>query len=146
MTDFLPDTNIWLALTLDWHPAHSPARRWWERLSDIDRVVMCRPVQLSTLRLLTTRAVFTAGGVEPLTNTQAWAVMDEIVADRRVECRVLEPRGTEELWRAASDISSSSPKMWMDAYLSGWARAAGATLVTSDHALARAHNGAAVLL
>lgn len=141
MTLLLPDTNVWLALSLDWHPAHHRVLAWWERLDHVDRVLMCRPVQLSTLRLLTTRAVFTPGGVDPLTNLQAWAVLDEIIGDPQVELRTLEPSGTAELWRDRSEVSSVSPKVWMDVYLSAWAHAAGATLVTGDSALARAHAG-----
>lgn len=139
MTAFLPDTNVWLALVLDWHPAHGEARAWWDALDESSRVLLCRPVQLSTLRLLTTRAVFTPGGAEPLTNTEAWAVVDEMIADPLVELCVLEPADTGALWRASSEASTASPKVWMDAYLSALSRAAGATLVTNDRALAESH-------
>ena len=146
MTTYLPDTNVWLALTLDWHPVHDRALDWWADIGGDDRVLLCRPVQLSTLRLLTTRAVFAPGGVEPLTNIEGWAVVDAIAADARVEVTALEPPGTASLWRSSSEGGTASPKVWMDGYLSAWARAASATLVTNDRALAAAHDGEVVAL
>lgn len=104
MTLLLPDTNVWLALSLDWHPAHDQA------------------------------------------NLAAWAVMDEIVGDPRVELRTLEPAGSGELWRSGFEVPSVSPKVWMDAYLSAFGHAAGATLVTSDRALAQTHAGDVITL
>lgn len=146
MTAFLLDSNVWLALMLDWHPLHDRAQTWWGGLDDADRVLLYRPVQLSTLQLLTTRAVFTPGGAEPLTNAEAWAAIDEIAADPRVEVLALEPFGTAELWRESSKAATVSPKLWMDAYLSAVARAANVTLVTGDRALAEEHRGDVVLI
>lgn len=146
MTLFLPDTNVWLALSLDWHPAHSKAVVWWDGLSTGDGVLLCRPVQLSLLRLLTTRAVFTTGGAEPLTNIEAWAVVDEIAGDPLVEMAVFEPVETFKIWRASSGVATASPKMWMDAYLSAWAKAADAVLVTNDRALSASHGGEVVVV
>ncbi len=146
MTSYLPDTNVWLALALDWHPLHDRARSWWDGLSDGDRVLLCRPVQMSTLRLLTTRAVFAAGGVEPLTNIEAWAVVDAIVGDPRVELSAIEPEGAAALWRGMSAVAAASPRIWMDAYLSALALAGATTLVTGDHALAASHAGDVVAL
>lgn len=110
-----------------------------------DSVLLCRPVQLSVLRLLTTRAVFAAGGAEPLTNVEAWAVVDEIAADSLVEVAVFEPVEALKAWRASSGVATASPKVWMDAYLSAWAMGADAVLVTNDRALA-ASQGREVLV
>lgn len=134
MARYLPDTNVWLALTLSGHPHHVPARRWFEGLGHGDDVLLCRSVQQSLLRLLTTRAVFAPMGSAPLTNAEAWAVCDAITADPRVGAVVAEPSVITPAWRGYSSLPSSSPKVWMDAYLAAFARASDAVLVTVDGA------------
>lgn len=88
--------------------------------------------QQSTLRLLTTAAVFVPLGDPPLSNLAAWAIVDALLGDVRVSLRTVEPTGLAKAWRAYSAISSPSPKMWMDSYLAAFARAADATLVSTD--------------
>lgn len=48
-----------------------------------------------------------------------------------------EPEEIELRFRKHSRLTSVSPKVWADAYLMGFAQAAGLTLVTFDRALAR---------
>lgn len=134
MARFLPDTNVWLALTLSGHPHHEPARAWLDATGDADDVVFCRATQQSLLRLLTTSAVFVPLGGPPLTNREAWAVADALLADVRISLVSVEPPGAPALWRAYSSSASASPKLWMDAYLAAFARASGAVLVTNDRA------------
>lgn len=129
---FLPDVNVWLALALSGHPRHVVASRWLNGVIDEQEVYFCRVTQQSTLRLLTTAAVFAPLGDPPLSNLAAWAVVDALLGDSRVSLRAIEPTGLAELWRAYSALSSPSPKVWMDSYLAAFARAANATLVSID--------------
>lgn len=134
MTRSLPDTNVLLALTLSGHPHHTAAASWLDGVDDRDDVLMCRATQQSLLRLLTTATVFAPFEEEPLTNAEAWAVSDALLSDLRFSLVDVEPPGTLAGWRAHSSRSSSSPKLWMDAYLAAFAQAAGARLVTNDAA------------
>lgn len=72
----LPDTSVWLALTLSGHPHHEAAREWLDGARTGESVLMCRATQQSLLRLLTTAALFRPLGDDPLTNLEAWAVVD----------------------------------------------------------------------
>lgn len=132
MHRFLPDTNVWLALTLSGHPFHEAAVGWLDDVDGRGTVVMCRATQQSVLRLLTTAAIFRPLGDEPLANTEAWAVVDALLADDRMSIIAVEPPRAGELWRRYTDRSTTAPKVWMDGYLAGFAAAAGATLVTCD--------------
>lgn len=133
---FLPDTNIWLALTLSGHPHNGAAMSWFDGLGDNDVADFCRATQQSLLRLLTTRALFSSLQAEPLTNEEAWSVVDALLTDERIEITPLEPTRLTEFWRRYSTLTTPSPKRWMDAYLAAFARAAGARLVTNDRAFA----------
>lgn len=134
MTRYLPDTNIWLALTVSGHTHHGAARQWFGGLQDTDEVMLCRATQQSLLRLLTTQAVFTLTRDTALTNVEAWTVVDAITADPRVGAISVEPPEIGPAWRVYSSLRTSSPKAWMDAYLAAFARLSGATLVTIDGA------------
>lgn len=129
---YLPDTNIWLALTLSGHPHHDIARTWFEALDDSAELLLCRSTQQSLLRLLTTAAVFTPLQSDPLSNAEAWAVNDALLSDDRVTLVSLEPPALAAQWREFSALPTPSPKRWMDAYLAAFARASDAWLVTND--------------
>jgi toxin-antitoxin system PIN domain toxin len=129
---FLPDVNVWLALVLSGHPHHTLASRWLDGVTNEQEVCFCRMTQQSTLRLLTTAAVFAPLGDPPLSNLAAWAVVDALLGDLRVSLRTVEPAGLAAAWRAYSALSSPSPKVWVDSYLAAFARVADATLVSTD--------------
>ncbi|MFT4233581.1 MAG: PIN domain-containing protein [Microbacterium sp.] len=133
---FLPDTNTWLALALSGHPHHALARQWLDAVDDRSEIILCRAVQQSLLRLLTTAAVFAPLGDDPLTNREAWAVADAFAADARVSVAIFEPAAVSSGWREFSSLGTSSPKVWMDAYLAAFALRSDATLVTNDRAFA----------
>ncbi|MDR3690337.1 MAG: PIN domain-containing protein [Fimbriimonas sp.] len=128
----LADTNIWLALALSGHEHHARVSEWIRQLSS-EPIAFCRMTQVSTLRLLTTRAVFTPFGIPPLSNGQAWEIYRRFRADSRVVF-VLEPPELDDRWRELSDGPLSSPKQWMDAYLAAFAIAGGHQLVSTDSA------------
>ena len=141
----LPDTNLWLALTLSKHTHHTSARQWLELQTTPDSICFCRSTQQSFVRLLTTAAVLNPYGIDPLQNHKAWAAYEAFVADDRIVFRD-EPPGLETIWKKLGARRTSSPKLWMDAYLAAFALAAGAQLVTTDTAFAQFSGLDAVIL
>lgn len=134
MTTVLCDTNVWLALALPDHVHHGAARAWLDSVDEPGGVRFCRATQLSFLRLLTNATVLGAYGRAPLTNTEAWAVYEALVADERIVLQAEEPMGVDEWWAAFTARTTASPKVWMDAYLAAFACAGGYELVTTDSA------------
>jgi toxin-antitoxin system PIN domain toxin len=129
----LADSNVWLALALSKHEFHDAARAWLASQKPHARVLFCRSTQQSFLRLLTSHAVFAPYGIPPLSNMTAWSVYERFLADRRI-LWVEEPRGLETQWKKLAGISKASPKLWMDAFLAGFALAGTYRLVTTDTA------------
>lgn len=129
----LPDTNIWLALTLSRHTHHQPARVWLDGEDAPDSLLFCRSTQQSLLRLLTTDSIMGAYDIKPLSNQEAWHVYEAFIADDRIVFRD-EPPGLGVIWKKLAARRTSSPKLWMDAYLASFAMACGAELVTTDKA------------
>ncbi|WP_203336952.1 TA system VapC family ribonuclease toxin [Nocardioides limicola] len=127
----LVDTNVWLALTLSGHANHSRALEWLSAVEEPDSLLVCRSTQQSLLRLLSTAAVFQSYASRPLTNVEAQVALAQISADPRVSFST-EPPGVEAHWMRFAARSTSSPKVWMDAYLAAFAVAASARLVTTD--------------
>ena len=124
-----PDVNLWLALAVPEHLHVGVAARWWKETEG--RIAFCRLTQLGFLRLLTTAAVMRG---KPLTSTEAWSVYRRYFEDDRV-LFVAEPSGVERLFQKQSE-GSASPRVWADAWLLAFAKAAGGTLVTFNKALA----------
>jgi toxin-antitoxin system PIN domain toxin len=137
----LPDVNVWVALNFDQHAHHVAAKQWYEALPDSARLVFCRQTQLGLFRILTTTAVM---GSEVLTQAECWQIFDRWASTSQVVWAD-EPRDLEIPLRELTNGSASSPKAWMDAYLTAFAECAELTLVTFDRALA-AKVKAAVLL
>lgn len=129
----LADSNVWLALVLSAHEHHLQVSTWLSRLTAEEEVAFCRMTELALLRLLTTRAVLSPYGNPPLTNVQALELYDGLLADARVTF-AQEPSGLETHWKGLAHVPSSSPKLWMDAYLAAFAIAGGHQLVTIDAA------------
>jgi toxin-antitoxin system PIN domain toxin len=125
-----PDVNVWLALMMEDHIHRRAAVRWWESTTS-SRIAFCRSTQVSVLRVLTTAAAMNG---KPLTMAEAWAAHDRLFADDRV-CFLPEPADLEDEFRKLACLTTASPKLWADAYLAAFARRAGASLVTFDHAL-----------
>ena len=129
----LPDTNLWLALSLSKHTHHSAARAWLDRLDEPDNVCFCRSTQQSFLRLLTSADVMSLYGNRPLSNKGAWAAYDRFIADDRIVFQPEAP-GLSAMWKTLAVRRTNSPKLWMDAYLAAFAIAGGAQLITIDNA------------
>ena len=77
---YLPDVNVWVALTSDRHVHHVVAKEWFQNLGS-EQVAFCRITELSLLRLLTNHHVM---GEDVLQPHLAWQVYDELRADPRV--------------------------------------------------------------
>jgi toxin-antitoxin system PIN domain toxin len=131
----LPDINVWLALAFADHEHNTSASKWFENRSRGD-CAFCRLTQLGFLRLATTPQA-TAG--RPLSLIAAWRAYDDLFHDPRVVFSE-EPDDLETFWRDYTRRRSYSPKVWNDAYLAAFARAAGFELVTFDHGLKQYRN------
>ncbi len=100
--------------------------------ADSDRpVAFCRATQNSFLRLLTTPAIQALYGGPTVTNAQAWAKSQELLALPQVVW-LSEPGSLESEWKRCGCVETASPKLWMDAYLAAFAISAGLELITFD--------------
>lgn len=129
----LADSNVWLAIALDKHEFHPAARAWMDEQTARRSVHFCRATQQSVIRLLTTGAVLAPYGRLPLTNRDAWALYEAFRNDDRIAWAE-EPLELESNWKRLAAVKTASPKLWMDAYLAGFAMAGGYKLVTTDTA------------
>ena len=87
---YLPDVNLWIALTVAEHVGHLAAMEWIEAAGS-DTIALCRVIQKGFLRLLTNSRVM-AGDV--FTADLAWRLMERI----RDVVFVSEPPGLEQVW------------------------------------------------
>src|SRR3984893_4758936 len=124
------DANVWLALLWSRHIHSARAQEWFEQVSE-EQFFFCRFTQLTIFRLLTTEKIM---GKDMRTMSEAWSLWDKIWADTRISFPS-EPEDLEREFRSRSRLSSSSPKVWADAYLLAFAAAAGLRFVTFDRAL-----------
>lgn len=130
---FLPDVNIWLALTFDAHVHHAAALAWLSALADDEAAYFCRTTQQGFLRLSNNPQVFPGDAV---TTTVAWQLYDMALSDPRVSFAD-EPVGLEAAWRPFTHGRQFTPKLWNDAYLAAFAQVGGYEVVTFDHGLAQ---------
>jgi uncharacterized protein len=124
----LPDSNVWVALTIDRHEHHRLALEWFDDLLDDGSALFCRMTQNSFLRLICSASIFKE---DAMTNQEAIKVYRDFRTDPRVGW-IDEPSGLQEIWFGAASVPFRSPKRWMDAYLYACAQRTGATLVTFD--------------
>ena len=124
------DANVWLALIWSRHVHSERAREWFERSAD-EQFFFCRFTQITVLRLVTTKEIMAK---DTRNMSEAWTLWDRIWADNRVAF-LSEPDGLEKEFRRHSQLSSSSPKVWADAYLLAFASIAGLKFVTFDRGL-----------
>jgi uncharacterized protein len=124
---FLPDVNIWIALTSNRHVHHALVNEWLQGIES-DQIAFCRISELGLLRLLTNTHVM---GKDILSPAEAWLVYDEWRTDDRVI--FLPERGEfSEDWRRLGGQIAGGPNVWTDAYLAAFALHANATVVTLD--------------
>jgi toxin-antitoxin system PIN domain toxin len=123
----LCDVNWLLALCYDRHVHHPDALAWLESQDELS-VVICRITQLSLLRLLTNTSVM---GRDVCGLKQAWTIYDAVMGDERFDFSI-EPMDLEQHLRRYTAGGRVTPKLWQDAYLAAFARAAKLHLVTFD--------------
>jgi toxin-antitoxin system PIN domain toxin len=123
----LCDVNCLLAFCYDRHMHHSNAITWLESQDELS-VVICRITQLSLLRLLTNPSVM---GNDACNLEQAWIIYDTLMGDERFDFST-EPMDLEQHLRRYTVGGRVSPKLWQDAYLAAFARAAKYHFVTFD--------------
>jgi uncharacterized protein len=129
--DSLFDSNVWLALTFSAHPHHSLAKEVFAAASKDNPACFCRATQQSFLRLATTPALLRAYGAEGFTNQDAVSLIATLAKLPRI--RLLpEPPDLEPLWLGLAGLPSSSPKVWMDAFLAAFAIRHETEFVTLD--------------
>jgi uncharacterized protein len=124
---YLPDINVWLALTVAGH-IHQPAAVAWIDSIFSDRICFCKTTQQGYLRLLTNRTVM---GSSVLTMSQAWQHYDILLTVSRIAFHS-EPENLEPHWRSFTASSTFSPKVWSDAYIAAFGVSAGLRVVTFD--------------
>ena len=127
---YLPDVNVWVALAVSSH-IHHPAAVAWVGTCEQDTLVFCRVTEMGLLRLLTNERVM---GEDVLRPKAAWAVRDGFFRDERVRFHD-EPAGLESQWRGLTRGQRGGTNFWTDAYLSGFSKMAGVTLVSFDKGL-----------
>ena len=70
-------------------------------------------------------------GALPFSNRDAWIEFDQLLSDPAIRF-VSEPADVDSLWRTFTDRQTSSPKLWMDAYLAAFAVAGKLRFITMD--------------
>ncbi len=131
MPGALFDTNVWIAALFTSHPFHQAAQQALMQATPENPAVWCRATQQSFLRLASTPTLLKAYGAEGLTNRDALVALNALQALDQV-CVREEPPGTTTLWHTLAGLDSASPKVWMDAYLAGFAIAGGFRLLSLD--------------
>lgn len=112
------DINVILPILLAAHQHHSVAWNWWEGRDD-RTVLLCWPVRLGTLRLLTNSRVMNGAPIPPEQALSAW---DLLANDPR--CLWSEPTPAHEIFfRKFVSGRASTPNLWTDAWLAAHAEA-----------------------
>ena len=112
---FLPDVNVWVALSDATHIHREDSSNWLRLLSQESQVIFCRFTQIGLLRLLTNQTVM---GEETLTLKQAWGVYDQWLEDPRIDLHP-EPSGLEAAFRETTrPLGARTASKWVgDCYL-----------------------------
>jgi toxin-antitoxin system PIN domain toxin len=131
--EFLPEINVWLALTFSGHGHHPEAARWFHETAQPKSCLFCRMTQQGYLRLATNPKVFLR---DALTLTRAWNAYDTLRRDPRAYFAD-EPSQVEQTWRKLTNDESFSPKIWNDAFLAAFAMERDCQLVTFDRGFRR---------
>ena len=137
----LLDINLWLALVFERHFHHRAAKSWFDSVS-IGTCFFCRMTQQGFLRLATNPRVMNE---EAVSLPDAWGLYDTLLGDEHVGYAE-EPAGLEPRWRQYTLAPTYSPKVWNDAYLAAFARAASLSVVTFDQGFSRYPNLDPILL
>ncbi len=130
MPGYFVDTNVWIAFHFKGHPHHHLAAEFMRGRSVDEPASLSRAVETSWLRLVTTATICRSYSAAVLTNPAAIEALDRWRSQPQILCLDAEPAGTRELWLELAAIPSTSPKVWMDAYLAAFAIRAGIPFAT----------------
>lgn len=128
---FLFDTNVWIAIVFDAHPAHQTALDALAIATAASPAIFCRATQQSFLRLASNPVLLRMYGVPAVSNADALRSYESL-ASLPVVVFHDEPRGINKYWPTLGGRATASPNAWMDAYLAAFAIAGGFTFVTFD--------------
>jgi toxin-antitoxin system PIN domain toxin len=131
---FLPDINVWIALSYEGHVHHQRALAWFSSLGPGGRFFFCRFTQLGFLRLLTAEPIM--GPDDVMDQPAAWSAYDIWLENERVTF-LEEPPDIDPLFRSLTRLRRPATKDWADSYLSAFAAAAELRIVTFDRTLQR---------
>ena len=126
----LCDVNFLFVLITNRHEHHPRATVWFERAASGDAVI-CRHAQLGLFRLLTNPAILREEAVRA---DACWRLWQRLLSDDRVRFIITEPEGIDAAFKGFTERRAFTPKLWTDAYLAAFARAAGLSVVTFDAA------------
>lgn len=138
---FLPDVNVWLALSSARHVHSRAAAEWFEGIGS-GQAVFCRTTQMGLLSLLTNRS---AMGVDVIPQARAWEVYETLAGDSRVQY-FDEPVGIEQHWRELTRKPLPAVRLWTDGYLLAFANLWSLQLVSFDRGLESAGSSNALIL
>ena len=127
MTPFdLLDVNVWLALAYPGHTHHAAAKNYWSGAGA--QPAFCRVSMQGFLRLVTQAAVM---GPAAHTPEEAWSIYAAHLASGRT-LFLHEPATLEEQVQRYTTKADFNLRDWTDAWLAGFAVAAGCRLVSFD--------------
>lgn len=132
MPGYLFDTNVWLGLTFGSHPLHAAAQEAIANATAERKVLFCRSTEQSYLRLTSSPNMARQYGVPPISNRQAFGLLEAFLVRPNVGFAE-EPSNIQPRWKAYADLSTASPKRWMDAYLAAFAVEADLEFVSADN-------------
>lgn len=128
---FLPDVNLWLALTFESHFHHAAAKAWFDASSN-GPFSFCRMTQQGFLRLATNPKAFAK---EAVSLSEAWRLYDSLLSDPRISLAP-EPDNVEANWRNHTQSRFFFTEGMERRLSAAFAEAAGIQLVTFDQGFA----------
>ncbi len=132
---YLPDVNVWIALTISGHVHHRTATAWLEE-AEGEILTFCRVTQMGLLRLLTNQRVMAE---DVFTTDRAWRLLERLRRhDRVIFSR--EPADLERTWQTMTKLHKTGANFWTDTYLAAFALNTGCTLVTFDRGFQKHKN------
>jgi toxin-antitoxin system PIN domain toxin len=138
---YLPDVNVWLAMSFRGHEHHAAAKKWFEQTPN-RRCTFCRWTQQAFLRLASNPKALKDEAVSLI---EAWRLYDALLLDPRVIYSE-EPPELEKHWREYTRRRTFSPKVWSDAYLAAFVRGASLELATFDKGFTQYKNAKCTIL
>lgn len=134
VTGDLPDINVWLALAVQEHPHHVPARDYWHsvlaqsRSASEPRLWFCRTTALGLVRLLCQPKAVGAGALEL---PAAWRLYQSYRAMPLIGL-LQEPPSCDRRIDALLTSTQPGARLWTDTYLAALAQSSGLRLVSFD--------------